>query len=367
MSGRVTVLSLVVLAGCAHVSQPQEQNGGRWSVERAQAWGANQPWLVGCNFIPSTAINQLEMWQADTFDPATIDRELGWASDTGMNVVRVYLHDLAWHQDPEGFKQRVDQYLAIAESHGIRTMFVIFDDCWNEDPKPGRQPDPKPSVHNSGWLQSPGKAVASDPEQWDRLEAYVKDVVATFAKDERILCWDLYNEPGNSGYGESSLPLLRNAFAWARSSTPSQPLTVGVWTDMKLLNELQLAESDIISFHNYSEAESLAKDIERFKAYDRPVICTEWLRRGASEVATHLPLFQKAGVACINWGLVSGKTQTIYAWGTEEGAPEPERWFHDLFHPDGTPFDPAETALFRQLTAETNGAREKGQVEEPAR
>src|SRR4029077_2592941 len=45
-----------------------------WTKERARAWADSTGWLVGSNFIPSTAINQLEMWQAATFDPRTIDR-----------------------------------------------------------------------------------------------------------------------------------------------------------------------------------------------------------------------------------------------------------------------------------------------------
>lgn len=40
-------------------------------------------WYFGANFIPSTAINQLEMWQKETFDPTTIDRELGFARKIG--------------------------------------------------------------------------------------------------------------------------------------------------------------------------------------------------------------------------------------------------------------------------------------------
>ena len=271
----------------------------------------------------------------------------------GMNVVRVYLHDLAWYQDPEGFKARIGQFLALADSHGIRTMFVFFDDCWNEDPKPGKQPEPRPSVHNSGCVQSPGKAVAGEPELWG-LEAYVTDISGTFARDTRVLCWDLYTEPGNSGYGEKSLPLLQRAFEWARSTRPIQPLTAGLWTDNEVLNRFQRDSSDIITFHNYGDADSLARDIERFQAFGRPVICTEWLRRGASEVASSLPLFQHHRVGCINWGLVSGKTQTIYAWGTEEGAPEPERWFHDLLNPDGTPYDPLRFARFASVPR-TNG------------
>src|SRR5437773_769026 len=218
----------------------------RWSAEKANAWYAKQPWLVGCNFIPSTAINQLEMWQADTFDPATIDRELGWAAGLGMNCVRVYLHDLAWHADADGFKKRIGNYLDIAAKHKIRTIFVLFDACWQPEPKVGKQPAPVPGVHNSGWVQSPAHKLVTEPKEWDRLEKYVKDVVGSFAKDERILLWDVYNEPGNSGLNEKSLPLLKSAFAWARAAGPSQPLSCGTWYGNKTLNDYQLANSDVI-------------------------------------------------------------------------------------------------------------------------
>src|SRR6516165_5212093 len=111
-----------------------------WTTEKANAWYKQQPWLVGCNFIPSTAINELEMWQAETFDKETIDRELGWAQGIGMNSVRVFLHIVPWQTDAIGFKQRINEYLFIANKHKIRTMFVLFDDCWNDNPQAGAQP-----------------------------------------------------------------------------------------------------------------------------------------------------------------------------------------------------------------------------------
>ena len=323
----------------------------RWPAAKANAWYAALPWMVGCNFIPSTAINQLEMWQADTFDPKAIDRELGWAEGFGFNTVRVYLHDLAWEADAEGFKKRIDTFLGLAAKHGIRPFFVFFDDCWNENPTIGKQPEPIPSVHNSGWLQSPGKGVVNAPEAWGRLEGYVKGIVEAFAEDQRILFWDLYNEPGNSGQGIKSLPLLEKAFAWARAAKPAQPLSVGLWTGNRRLNEFQLEASDIVTFHNYNGTDSLSSQIAELKQHGRPIFCTEWLRRGHSDVATNLPIFKKEQVGCCNWGLVAGKTQTIWGWGTEEGAPEPELWFHDLLKQDGTPFDPKEKALFVELTA----------------
>lgn len=322
----------------------------RWDADKANAWYRDQPWLVGCNFTPSSAINQLEMWQAETFGAATIERELGWAADMGMNTVRVYLHDLAWDLDASGFKSRVDLFLRLAAHRGVRPILVFFDDCWNADPKTGRQPEPVPGVHNSGWLQSPGISTVNDQATWPRLEHYVRDVIGTFRQDDRVLMWDLYNEPGNSQQDERSLPLLCKVFEWARSSDPSQPLTAGLWCENTRLNAFQLEASDVITFHNYNDAGSLASQIVKLRQHGRPLICTEWLRRGHSDVATCLPVFSRERVGCCNWGLVSGKTQTVYPWGSAAGAPEPAVWFHDLLRRDGSPFDPKETRLFRILT-----------------
>jgi hypothetical protein len=113
------------------------------------------------------SINQLEMWQADTFDPTTIDRELGWAESIGMNVMRVYLHDLVYQENKEGFLKRMDDFLKIADKHHIKILFVFFDSCWNDDPKLGKQPDPKPGVHNSGWARSPAQRCCLIQENGD--------------------------------------------------------------------------------------------------------------------------------------------------------------------------------------------------------
>lgn len=322
----------------------------RWEPEKANAWYRSQPWLVGCNFIPSSAINQLEMWQADTFDMATVERELSWASGLGMNSVRVYLHDLAWEADPGGFKTRVDRFLECAAKFGIRPLFVIFDDCWNANPKIGSQPSPIPGVHNSGWMQSPGVSAVNAPTSWGRLERYVRDVVGNFRQDSRILMWDVYNEPGSKKQEELSLPLLCKVFEWARAADPVQPLTSGVWFENASLSTFQVEASDVISFHNYNDAANLATQIAKMQQHNRPMICTEWLRRGHSDVATCLPVFHRERVGCYNWGLVSGKTQTIYPWGSAKGSPEPDVWFHDLLRSDGTPFDAEEVRLFKKLT-----------------
>jgi hypothetical protein len=306
------------------------------------------------------------MWQAESFDPLTIDCELALAASVGFNTVRTYLHDLVWAIDPNGFKQRIDQFLDIATRRRIRPILVIFDDCWNAGPQPGLQPTPQPGVHNSGWMQSPGlDLVNCGPSAWGRLEEYVTDLLSSFADDERVLLWDLYNEPGNSGNGDKSLPLLKAVFKWARAVNPQQPLTAGVWFDNQQLNDFQLAASDVITFHNYHPADHLEREIAQLKSYGRPVICTEWMARTlGSHVCTNLPIFAREKVGCLNWGLVAGKTNTIYPWQStiggsvtantlafsETGAvPEPQVWFHDLFRKQGIPYDQSEIEFFKKM------------------
>lgn len=326
----------------------------RWTTQQAWDWYNAQPWLLGCNFIPSTAINQLEMWQAETFDPATIERELGWAAGLGFNTARVFLHDLLWDglgSDRAGFLTRLDQFLTICQARRIRPLLVFFDDCWNQHPQPGKQPAPRPGIHNSGWVQSPGSAVVSDPAGWGRLEGYVQGVLASFGRDRRILAWDLYNEPGNNQLGEASLPLLQAIFTWARAAGPEQPLTVGTWYDNAALNEFTLAASDFISFHDYRDSpEALRVKIAGLKALGRPLVCTEYMaRQTGSLFQLYLPVLKEEGVGAYNWGLVSGKTQTIYPWGSLGGEPEPSPWFHDIFRADGSPYDPVEVEAIQNV------------------
>jgi Glycosyl hydrolases family 2, TIM barrel domain len=322
-----------------------------WSPQHANDWYGQHRWIVGCNFIPSTAINELEMWQAETFDAATIDRELGWAHEIGMNAVRVFLHYLPWHKDSKGYRKRINTYLSIAEKNKIKTIFVFFDDCWNAFPKDGKQSEPKPGIHNSGWVQSPGKNMHDDSTSWSKLENYEKDILTSFRKDDRVLMWDLYNEPGNGNYNETSFPLLKDAFKWAWSVRPSQPITAGIWYDNQVFNEWQIDHSDVISFHNYGKTEELEKEIKALIKYKRPIICTEYMARTrGSKFETHLPIFKKYNVGAINWGLVSGKTNTIYQWDTPipDGS-EPKIWFHDIFRKDGQPYDKKETEFIKQI------------------
>ena len=342
------IVAVFILIGSSVYSQKNS-----WTAQQANAWYQKQGWLVGADFLPSTAINQLEMWQAASFDTATINKELGWASGIGMNVMRVYLHDLAWQADPAGFKNRMNQFLAIAHKHKIKIIFCILDDCWNPEAAIGKQPDPKVGVHNSGWVRSPTMKIHNDINAWGDIEKYVKDILTSFKNDPRILLWDLYNEPGNSGYGLSSLPLLKKMYEWAWAVRPAQPLSTGVWyQEQPSINDFQLKNSDVITFHNYGDTIDLKKALDTLVKLGRPVICTEYMARtNNSKFITHLPIFKRYHIAAINWGLVSGKSNTIFPWGSKPGTPEPTTWFHDVFRKDGTPFSTDEVTFIKNIVS----------------
>lgn len=350
------------------------ETGQRWTEQRANEWYANQAWLIGTNFNPSSAINQLEFWQEETFDLETIDRELEWSAEIGMNCHRVYLHNLLWDQDSVGFLNRIDQYLEIADKYEVKTMFVLLDDVWDPSPELGRQIDPKPHLHNSGWIQAPGTAILGDTSRHGELQGYIRGVINQFANDERVIAWDLYNEPDNTNKAKYtdisdkhiySEALLRKAFAWAREINPSQPLTCGLWQgdvnkwsnpdSLRSLERLMILNSDIISFHAYdSDTLEVIRKINALKAYNRPILCTEYLARGVGNTFEGLlPIFKRNNVAAINWGLVAGKTNTIYPWSSWEEAftAEPTLWHHDIFRKDGTPFSQQEIDFISQITS----------------
>jgi len=346
-----TILNLLILLVSLGSLTAQEN----WSREKAEKWYEGHDWITGANFVPSTAINQLEMWQEDTFDPETIDRELGYAEGIGFNTMRVYLHSLAYKADKEGFKTRMRKYLDIAGSHKIQTIFVIFDDVWDASPKIGKQPDPTPGTHNSGWVQDPGYPQSVDMADSTELESYVKDILTTFGDDDRVLLWDLYNEPGNNDKGNESMPLLESTFKWAREANPSQPLSAGLWKwDLKDLNTFQALHSDIITYHSYDDPDIHNRIIELLETHGRPMICTEYMARTRnSRFSNILPLLKENNVGAINWGLVNGKSNTIYAWDTAIiSGEEPVEWFHDIFKKDGEPYRRDEVNLIKKLSKE---------------
>lgn len=344
----------------------------QWTPQHAADWQRRSGWMIGCNYTPTYASNQIEVWAAETYNSDAIARELADAAGLGFNTLRVYLHDLFYAAGADAFLERIDDFLTIAAHHGLGVVPVIFDSVWNPSPGAGRQPEPRRGVHNAGWVQSPGIATLRSAARFSELEGYVRGLIGRFRNDPRILMWDLWNEPDNpntAAYaaqdlgpakGDVVFPLLARTFAWARLETPSQPLTSGVWIgdwqDAALtpLRRLQLVVSDVITFHCYDGVAGMAARIAELRRFNRPLICTEYMARPlGSTFEAILPLLARENVGAVSWGLHRGRTQTHLAWNTwqEPCEGEPETWFHDILWPDGRPYVVAETHLIRQIAA----------------
>ena len=364
-------LPLLLAAGAAvtRVPRASAEEAGRWSPDRANRWYQAQGWLVGANYIPASAINQFEMFQPDTFDPRRIDTELGWAQFYGHNTARVFLHDQLWAADQRGFQTRLGQFVDIAARHRIKPLFVFFDSCWDPQPRAGRQRAPRPGVHNSGWAQSPGAERLGDPRYVPVMRDYVTAVMTQFRNDNRVLGWDLWNEPDNpanqyrkterSDKEQLVTNLLPQVFRWARAVDPSQPLTSGVWRGdwgqpqgRSAISDIQLANSDVVTFHSYAEPAGFESRINELTPLGRPILCTEYMARPrGSTVQGILPVAKRHNVGAINWGLVAGKTQTYFPWDSWDHpyTTVPKVWFHDLIRPEGRPFQDIEVLTVRKL------------------
>lgn len=346
---------LLALSSCT-VKNATPQSSQRWSQEKANAWYASQPWLVGCNYIPANAVNQIEMWYKDTFSPDQIDKELGWAEELGFNSLRVFLNSLVYENDPDGMKERIDKFLTLCHKHGIKPMLCLYDDCWNPESEYGLQPAPQPGVHNSGWLRDPTDSARQDTlTLYPKMEKYVKDLLTTFGQDERVLLWDLWNEPGGQGYECATLPLLKKVFQFAREANPSQPLTSGIWSqspNFAPLNAFQLENSDVITYHTYAPLNVHSNMVNSLTMLNRPLLCTEYMARTLGSLFRDImPYLKQKKIAAYNWGFVAGKTNTIFAWGKPlHDQAEPEVWFCDIYRRDGTPFDQAEIDTIKSMT-----------------
>lgn len=350
-----------------------------WSKTQAQRWYQQQPWGCGFNYLPRTAVNWLDMWQAESFDIHTIEQELRWASQYGYNQLRTNLPFTVWQHDRDGLIGRIDTFLSIAHAHGIKVMLTLLDDCAfsGDEPFIGLQKAPVPGVHNSQAAGSPGRACVMDRICWPHIEAYVRDIIRYYRHDSRICVWDLYNEPGNGGIfcstGEFAryddrleiyaLTLLTHLFSWARQESPSQPLTVAAWhIDDRAacgsafthpIDVAALRLSDVISYHAYVDTPGQLSLLSQLAEFGRPVFCTEWLARHVgSRIEEQLPLFNAQRVSSYHWGLVQGKTQTWLPWpDIALNDKTAQLWFHDVLKPDGSPYCEQEMQTVRRINA----------------
>jgi len=348
--------SVLTLSAQKYYDVSNEESSARWSLEKAQEWGKANPWYCGVNFVPSYAINDVEIWSKETFSAESIRRELALAKSLGMNCVRIFLQYIVYEDDPQWFLSAFEQFVCISAESGLKVMPVLFDDCHfgtESDPKIGKQSDPLPGWCMWSWVPSPGRTMVVDSRTHGKLEQYVKDVIARYKDDSRIFLWDLFNEPANDTgkFSEFSYILVKKSFGWAREVDPVQPISVGLWNNDETLNRILAAESDIITYHGYLNAEITRWMIDEMKKYGRPVICTEWMSRlCGNSIPECLNIYKENGIGCMIWGLVNGRDQDHLPFGYQRELPYTGIWKHDLYKSDCTPYDSTDLEIIRQAT-----------------
>ena len=297
--------------------------------------------IRGANYVPSTAVNDTQQWAE--FDPAVVDRELGFAEGLGLNSVRVFLQYLVYEHDPTGLLERFDAFLACAERHRLSVMPVLFDDCFGPEPALGPQTgEAQPGAHNPWWQSSPGRSRMGQ-EYRPKLRRYVDDLVRAFGRDGRIVAWDLYNEPLSRRY---SVSLVRDVFAWAREAGPEQPLTTCYYGALL---------SDVTKIHFYvspsAEPAEATRIVEGAAAFGKPIVATEFLGRpNHGELHEVLTLFTEHRIGWYFWELMIGANQTRYQWALKDApAVAEEIAFKGLLYPDGTPYRQDDADLIRSL------------------
>lgn len=350
----------------------------RWSKERAWEWYRARPWIRGCNFMSSDCANRIDQWQEYGFEERfeTTKRELALAAQTGFNSIRIIPEFIVWEREHDGFMERFERYIEAAHENGITCTVVLGNDCMPPKEEAlkrmhlgeqkvdwGYHGGRKVSQH--GVFGGAGYSLLDEPEYAKKYYAFVQEIVEKYKDDERILIWDVFNEPGNSQRASMSLGHLKKFFEIIRSIDPIQPLTVGIWTstrDISKLPEIErfgLENSDIISYHNYATYMENIEIIAQLKKLGRPLVNTEWLARCVgNRVEEMFPLFYIEQIGCYNWGLVAGKYQTFEPWTGmwENYDKDPghcgwdfEKWFHDLYRPSLRPYNPKEIALMKKV------------------
>ena len=359
----------------------------KWTKEKAWEWYNSRPWIRGFNYVPADCSGWVEMWQeynhAEKVE--TMRRELALAKQIGFNAVRQFLAFDVWMYQRESFLKNVEEFLEICHENGLGVLFVLISDGGRPKKKPdfgeinagvfhgsfkvdarmipGIFPCKDPYVPAAAPAAPAAKPAplyspVDEPELAEKFYEYCEDLASRYAKDERVIVWNIWNEPGNSSRGTLSVPHMKRAFEIFRSHDPIQPLCADVWrmpkTNILTEEEATAIElSDIISYHDYGSLDHSVRVIEFLRQYERPMLNTEWLHRVQfNNVATHLPLYYNNNVGVFNWGFVNGKFKGHEPWEAcwrryAKGEKlEMTKWQHDLLRPNYRPYDPEEIKKF---------------------
>lgn len=284
--------------------------------------------IKGAVYSPTNTVNYLEWWQ--NYDANVVNRELSYAQTYGINTLAVYLHYLHWENNAADLLTKFENFLQLANNHGMKVTPIFFDDCWDPNPHLGDQGAPIVGRHNSRWVQSPGAPVkdAYYTAYKAKVRNYVQDVVNAHKTDNRILFWEQQNEPGcNSGGAQKAMNVIlmndaRIAIKDTGTTIPVGSPSVQQWEPWYF--------SDFFSFHPYDAAYS--------GPYGPTVLNSETMNRGSQTVPGIVSNYGGRNTGYIMWEFGIGRSNTRFPWGSPDGAPEPATPFHGIVYPDGHPW-----------------------------
>lgn len=345
------------------------------------AWYEKLGWLRGCNFIGSDCANRLDIFQSYKAKEklATAERELALCQKIGFNTVRIWANFDVYYAKPDSYMEIFERYISLCAKYGQKVMVVLTHE---EDLPRGEKFIPKQMGEQKyalGYHQGrfplteeqkaiPVRHYYEYPELKETFLEFIRKTVRKYKNDERIFCWNIYNEPNINIGDKRAIDILKTLFEVVRAEEPIQPLTADIWqgiNDGEIVSEagkVALELSDVISIHCYSRYEKLVELIRFFQKQNRPIFLTEWLNRIMhNNVAEIYPLLYITNVSNYCWGFVLGKTQTNEPWNImwdwEDPTLDFTKWMHDLFRPNLRPYDPKEIALIEKFNklAETEG------------
>ena len=304
---------------------------------------------VGANYTPAGCVNAVQLWHE--FPAEVIQRELAAAKEHfGITSLRVYLHNIPFDAEKDRFLQRIEEFLALCDRHGIKPGFVFFDDCWNHEGITLRSRPPVKGRHNGRWAACP-QDVQRTEEKLPELKRYIQDVVRAHRRDGRVLWWEIYNEPRMKS--DYSARLRKLGYRWAKEVGPIQPV-ICCWDDSP--------ETDVVDAHNYGNnfsawdrqadlnprkgtvfTEAGARWFAPRRSNGEPIEVIDWLQRRKA-AGKYVP-----GVY-LCWELMVGNSNCRWYWGTKDGTPEPTIPWCGLMWPDCTPVSLAEAEAVRHYT-----------------
>lgn len=308
------------LVTCVLYSQNSNTSRGQWSEKQAWEWQERVGVIKGFNepYPAYPGMSRVEV--------------LKKAHEVGLNSVRFWVRGRTAEEQIEYIRQMIHD-ASLFNMTVSPVLPYVCDRYWRNR---GNQP-------------------------MEEYEQIIRTVVRAYADEDRIVFWDLWNEPRFEDREETyeQLDIIEQMVEWCRSENLRQPITSSIiWAtikeDSKSLKRMAEVESmmDIHNFHYYNCAINFGENIYRMmdflkKLGDRPMVATECLTRtNGSGIPSTFAAFSKYHVNFYIWGLYVNDRNWETRWGESTYDPY-DPMFHNILYSDGDAYDSREIDMIR--------------------